>query len=1287
MKTKKLYVFGIVCWFFLNSALGDLYYLVVDLNIDEAVRRGETTESGIPRNGLILAPNTEYREWIYDSETGYIGFVDFTTPRPGRSVVIPDVPMGLPLTGDSDGDGLVDDAEFILGTDPLDPDTDDDGINDGDAVRLGLDSGAGSITGIIASVDTAGTAMDVCALNDIVVLADGEAGISVFNIFNGMGPQIIAQVDTPGFAQAVACADGLIAVADREGGVSIIDVSDPVEAGILHQVSIEGNTQRIVIAGQFAFVANNQGLLSMVDLLLGTVVNEWTLSGNIEDMATDEDLLYVLTSGQLISYRIVEDEIEELDSLGVSGSASPQEVGKKLYPANDLLYIGWFRGYTVMDVSDPTALAFRTIADGSTAAVHDLVLNGNGLLVATTSFAGPGTYGVSLYDATDPGDVSQFISEFRTPGDSVALEIYNGIAYVADRSAGMQVINYLAVDREGIDPTVTLTTSVDGEEPRSIVEGRSLTVTALALDDVQVRNVEFYVDGVKVATDGNFPFQLSFNTPSRSSGIARFEVQARVSDTGGRATWSDTIEVELLPDTTPPEITNMTPPDGAVRGVNFGSIQISFSEAIDPDQVTDTTFQLLKEGSSTALTPESVRVRTSGLRVDLVYPRAEAGFYRFEIAGDEIVDLAGNALGDEIVVSSIELREGTAFWIASNGTFDWTDADNWADGKVPGPEDDVIIAGENYTVSTPSSIEINNLFIAGDFTWRSNNNSNWRITNSLESVGQLKIEGAGTFEVGTIKPSSEGQPLIISGGATLVGVTFETDVIIENGAEVLIEEGLTLDGIEIDIQSSSLRTGLSFEGEGEQVLGGTGTILFSGTNSDLTEAFVLSSDPATLLIDEGIVIEVEGSLARLGNQLVDLPVAFNGTLFTVPGENSKNIRFHNVTNNGSVDVGDSLLEWWNAENNGRLKLDVASKVDVTGGLVLGGDSDIEMDLLKDIGLGYQRIEVEEATAEVQLDGGLKANWAYRSAPLPGQSFIVVGISDGSASVAGSFESVEIDQAELEIRYSDERVEIYSEEVIAVPAEDPGTSLAEAFALDSSSGGVTVNGEITEGDEGDLYSFEVNRIQELVIRLRGLESNLDLYLGFDDNDNGAISSGEWIETERLSNLNDEELVEALSAGTYYLLVDPASNAGPTSYTLTLTFEERTPTSTVDPGESLPTALDLGVLNGSSVSYFDGVGSADVRDYYRFEVTELSRFDATLSGVLEDSYLYLGFDEDGDGVWDSGETMESSTSTGIADKTLTETLVPGVYFFQVTRRGSAYNTTYQLDMSLTKLADPT
>src|SRR5205823_14967458 len=42
-------------------------------------------------------------------------------------------------TLDSDGDGLTDDQEVDLGTDPLSADTDGDGIPDGREVSLGLD--------------------------------------------------------------------------------------------------------------------------------------------------------------------------------------------------------------------------------------------------------------------------------------------------------------------------------------------------------------------------------------------------------------------------------------------------------------------------------------------------------------------------------------------------------------------------------------------------------------------------------------------------------------------------------------------------------------------------------------------------------------------------------------------------------------------------------------------------------------------------------------------------------------------------------------------------------------------------------------------------------------------------------------------------------------------------------------------------------------------------------------------------------------------------------------------
>ncbi|MHC5029048.1 MAG: hypothetical protein ACYTGR_20040, partial [Planctomycetota bacterium] len=101
---------------------------------------------------------------------------------------------------DSDLDGLPDVAEFVLGTDPENPDTDGDGVPDGAEVEQGTDPSddAPVTTGIVATADTPGLASDVCAIDDLVVVADTSSGVSVFNVFNGMDPTIIAQVDTPG---------------------------------------------------------------------------------------------------------------------------------------------------------------------------------------------------------------------------------------------------------------------------------------------------------------------------------------------------------------------------------------------------------------------------------------------------------------------------------------------------------------------------------------------------------------------------------------------------------------------------------------------------------------------------------------------------------------------------------------------------------------------------------------------------------------------------------------------------------------------------------------------------------------------------------------------------------------------------------------------------------------------------------------------------------------------------------------------------------------------------------
>ncbi len=191
---------------FSSSAYAQYHYAIEDTAANQVIRRGTTSTTGIPVGTLILAPNSTYRYWRYKIDTAYIGFIDFTTGGNGQTFNIPSVRLRLPSSFDADGDRLDTGAEFVIGTSPNQFDTDNDGLSDGAEVQQGLNPADGlpGPIGLLHSVDTLGTAMDVTTFDDVAVMADSTNGISVFNVFNTMSPIIIAQVDTPGTARAVA---------------------------------------------------------------------------------------------------------------------------------------------------------------------------------------------------------------------------------------------------------------------------------------------------------------------------------------------------------------------------------------------------------------------------------------------------------------------------------------------------------------------------------------------------------------------------------------------------------------------------------------------------------------------------------------------------------------------------------------------------------------------------------------------------------------------------------------------------------------------------------------------------------------------------------------------------------------------------------------------------------------------------------------------------------------------------------------------------------------------------
>jgi hypothetical protein len=634
------------------------YFAVEDLDGRRVAQRGTAGSLGIAFDQLILAPNTRYRVWLLQARTLRIADVELTTPRSGQRFTVPDFVLRDPNPWDTDGDALHDLGEFVLGTNATDVDSDNDGVRDGPEVQQGTNplDGFPAATGIIGTVDTPGVAADVCALDDVVAVADSAAGVSVFNVFNAMRPVIIAQVDTPGTARRVACAGRFVAVADAEAGLAVIDIADPPAARIVRQIGFGFPVESVVTAATVAYVGLSTGSVVAVDMATGLELGRAAVGalGRVDDLAPGGEVLFGAdNSSRLNAWNALPTSLEALGSIGgLSFSPDGLTGRRRLFVGDGRAYVSSFPGYDVFDVRDPAMMARLGMAESvGPSSFKQIVLNGSGLGLAPVGVTprDDGTHEVSLYDTSDPGVTTDLITTFVTPGIARAVAIFNGIAYVADGEAGLQVINYLAFDTGSTPPAIALGASFSLDPPRA-EEGKLVRVTATVSDDVQVRNVEFHVDGVKVSTDGNFPFEHRFFTPTRPR--TRFTLRARASDTGGNATWTDEITVMLVPDGTPPQIARLTPADGVVAG-DVDVVAALFNEPMDAASFVDSAVTLRDAGPDGMLgTGDDRQVAAGALYRDEVLGaflplggRLAPGRYRAAV-GPPAADRAGNRLAE-----------------------------------------------------------------------------------------------------------------------------------------------------------------------------------------------------------------------------------------------------------------------------------------------------------------------------------------------------------------------------------------------------------------------------------------------------------------------------------------------------------------------------------------------------------------------------------------------------------------------------------------------------------------
>ncbi len=697
------------------------YYAITNLDDPSStVLRGQAGSGGYAHDSIFLAPTTRYREWILQMQTLRVAVADFTTPISGQGFSLPEFKLQPTTSPDSDGDGLSDLAEFILGTNPNNPDTDGDGVRDGAEIQQGLDplSGRAAATGVIASLPLPGEAKEVVLEGSILdsqqqtaYLALGSRGLGIVNASQFQEPIILGQLDLPGDATDVAVDSNLriAAVAANAGGLHLVNVADPMQPALLQTINL--NARQVEVIGGVAYVAAGGDLWSF-DLASRALLQQLSLGGApLTGLAGEGLFLYTMDSSRVLRAIDLRD-----GAMTPRGALTMPAGGGKLFVGNGIAYVaaddGFNGGFATADVSNPDSLALISGVDANNIAGRSVVANGSGLAIAVGRPGGG--FGVPVLDVVniaDPSNTGVFLTRFNLSAPPFSLAIGSGIAFVADGSSGLQVVNYRSFDNQGIPPTITLSNSFAMTSPTNGVaeEGKLVLVSARTTDDVQVRHVEILVDGVKVFTDVSFPFEHRFIAPPLSATKSNFTVRARAIDTGGNFAWSDEITVALTPDATPPRVLRTLPAQTVVTQA-VDTVIAYFSEPLDQATLNGASLYVVSAGPDSAwgtaddvaLTGATLSWRDTINAAVLKFPSAlPFGIYRGVIT-PAVTDVAGNHLTNEFrwsfaflvngpdgdedgdgVSNTEELAHGTNPFASDSDGDGWSDSAEIDDGTDP----------------------------------------------------------------------------------------------------------------------------------------------------------------------------------------------------------------------------------------------------------------------------------------------------------------------------------------------------------------------------------------------------------------------------------------------------------------------------------------------------------------------------------------------------------------------------------------------------------------------------
>ncbi|ARQ13735.1 PAP2 haloperoxidase-like superfamily protein (plasmid) [Rhizobium etli] len=369
-------------------------------------------QTGITR---FLQPDTHYKLTVFDPKTLYVGSVVFKSAPSGQTTTIPDVGLG----SDSDSplaDGLTETAAYVVGVDPSKRDNLVQGMTDLAALQAGFTKSQtlAPSNGVVSALPLLGTAKEITlqgsltsTAQQIAYVATGDYGLAIVDASSFLSPKVLGQLDLAGDATDVAVDPNLgLAAVVTGGGLQIVNVADPTKPTLAKALSISASQVEIFEGTAYA---NDGTALDAIDLATGELQQTMSLGGgSLTGMARDGETLYTTDSNG--NLRIIDLSI---GAMVLKGTLTLPYVGKDIFVADNVAYVGVGTGYLTVNVSNPAAPVLIEQPDATNIAGAAVALNGSGLGI----LVGPSvaTNAVDIVDASDSTKTAQFVTRYTLP--------------------------------------------------------------------------------------------------------------------------------------------------------------------------------------------------------------------------------------------------------------------------------------------------------------------------------------------------------------------------------------------------------------------------------------------------------------------------------------------------------------------------------------------------------------------------------------------------------------------------------------------------------------------------------------------------------------------------------------------------------------------------------------------------------------------------------------------------------------------------------------------------------